>query len=84
MINLRRILNILVAIFLAVLAVKLFIWLLPIIIIIILARYIYKFIKNLKIVQEDDEIETIKRNKTNRTTKNKTKKIIIIDEENND
>ncbi len=82
--NIRKILNIVVAVFFAVLAVKLFIWLLPIIIIVILANYIYKSIKNINFRQKDEEVEEIKRTKTKNTSKTKNKKIIIIDEENND
>ena len=82
--NIRKILNIVVAVFFAVLAVKLFIWLLPIIIIVILANYIYKKIKNISFIKEDEEVESIKRTKTKNTSKTKNKKIIIIDEENND
>ena len=79
--NIRKILNIVVAVFFAVLAVKLFIWLLPIIIIVILANYIYKSIKNINFRQKDEEVEEIKRTKTKNTSKTKNKKIIIIDEE---
>ena len=82
--NIRKILNIVVAVFFAVLAVKLFIWLLTIIIIVILANYIYKSIKNINFRQKDEEVEEIKRTKTKNTSKTKNKKIIIIDEENND
>ena len=80
--NIRKILNIVVAVFFAVLAVKLFIWLLPIIIIVILANYIYKMIKKISINiknDNDEEVEKIKRSKKKETSKNK--KIIIIDEE---
>ena len=80
--NIRKILNIVVAVFFAVLAVKLFIWLLPIIIVVILANYIYKMIKKISINiknDNDEEVEKIKRSKKKDTSKNK--KIIIIDEE---
>lgn len=80
--NIRKILNIVVAVFFAVLAVKLFIWLLPIIIVVILANYIYKMIKKISINiknDNDEEVEKIKRSKKKETSKNK--KIIIIDEE---
>ena len=81
--NIRRLIHILIAVLLSILAVKLFIWLLPIIIIIILANYIYKMIKriHINIKENDDTVENIKRSKTRNTSKTKTKKIIIIDEE---
>ena len=81
--NIRRLIHILIAVLLSILAVKLFIWLLPIIIVIILANYIYKIIKriHINIENDDDKVENIKRSKTRNTSKTKTKKIIIIDEE---
>ncbi len=84
--NIRRLIHILIAVLLSILVVKLFIWLLPIIIVIILANYIYKIIKrvHINIKEDDDTVENIKRSKTRNTSKTKTKKIIIIDEENND
>ena len=86
--NIRRLIYILIAVLLSVLAVKLFIWALPIIIIVILASYIYRIIKriniNINIKKDDEEVETIKRSKKSNTSKSKTKKIIIIDEENNE
>ena len=84
--NIRRLIYIIVAVLLSVLAFKLFIWALPIIIVIILANYIYKIIKgiHININQDDDTVENIKRSKTRNTSKTKTKKIIIIDEESND
>lgn len=85
--NIRRLIYILIAVLLSVLAVKLFIWSLPIILIVILASYIYRIIKriNINIKKDDeDEVETIKRSKKSNTSKSKTKKIIIIDEENNE
>ena len=84
--NIRRLIYITVAVILSILAFKLFIWALPIIIVIILANYIYKIIKRIHInIKEDDEtVENIKRSKTKNTSKTKTKKIIIIDEESND
>ena len=84
--NIRRLIYIIVAVLLSVLAFKLFIWALPIIIVIILANYIYKIIKkiHINIKEDDDTVENIKRSKTRNTSKTKTKKIIIIDEENND
>ena len=82
--NIRRLIYITVAVLLSVLAFKLFIWALPIIIVIILANYIYKIIKriHINIKEDDDTVENIKRSKTKNTSK--TKKIIIIDEESND
>ena len=84
--NIRRLIYITVAVILSILAFKLFIWALPIIIVIILANYIYKIIKRIHInIKEDDNtVENIKRSKTKNTSKTKTKKIIIIDEESND
>ena len=81
--NIRRLIHILIAVLLSILVVKLFIWLLPIIIVIILANYIYKMIKriHINIENDDDKVENIKRSKTRNTSKTKTKKIIIIDEE---
>ena len=81
--NIRRLIHILIAVLLSILAVKLFIWLLPIIIVIILANYIYKIIKriHINIENDDDKVENIKRSKTRNTSKTKSKKIIIIDEE---
>lgn len=64
--KLREVIYILVAIVVAILAVKLFIWLLPIILIIIVAGFIYNSMKKHK----------------NEDVKDKGKKIIIIDEEN--
>ena len=82
--NIRRLIYILIAVLLSVLAVKLFIWSLPIILVVILASYIYRVIKriNINIKKDDEEVETIKRSKKSKTSK--TKKIIIIDEENNE
>jgi len=84
--NIRRLIHILIAVLLSILAVKLFIWLIPIILVIILANYIYKIIKriHINIKSDDDTVENIKRSKTKNTSKTKTKKIIIIDEESND
>lgn len=81
--NIRRLIHILIAVLLSILAVKLFIWLIPIILVIILANYIYKIIKriHINIKENDDTVENIKRSKTRNTSKTKTKKIIIIDEE---
>ena len=84
--NIRRLIYIIVAVLISILAFKLFIWALPIIIVIILANYIYKIIKriHINIKEDDDNVENIKRSKTKSTSKTKTKKIIIIDEESND
>lgn len=81
--NIRRLIHILIAVLLSILAVKLFIWLIPIILVIILANYIYKIIKriHINIKENDDTVENIKRSKTRNTSKTKSKKIIIIDEE---
>ena len=76
--NIRRLIYILIAVLLSVLAVKLFIWSLPIILIVILASYIYRIIKRINIIikKNDEEVETIKRSKKSNTSKSKTKKII--------
>ena len=47
--NIRRLIYIMIAVLLSVLAVKLFIWALPIIIIVLLANYIYKIIRRVHI-----------------------------------
>ena len=73
--KLREIVYILLSILFSILAIKLFIWLLPIILIIILACFIYKKIKNIKVDNNP---------KWEKTTKEKTikkNKRIIIDEE---
>ena len=84
--NIRRLIYIMIAVLLSVLAVKLFIWALPIIIIVLLANYIYKIIRrvHINIKEDDDTVEKIKRSSNKKTSKTKTKKIIIIDEESND
>jgi len=83
--NIRRLIHIIIAILLSILVVKLFIWALPIIIIVILANYIYKFIKRINVkIEKEDEVENIKRRNTRKNKKPKSKKIIIIDEENNE
>ena len=66
--KIREIVYILVAIVVAIIAVKLFIWLLPIVLIALLALYIYGLMKN--------------RNKSANVRKDKKKDITIIDEEN--
>lgn len=66
--KIREIVYILVAIVVAIIAVKLFIWLLPIVLIALLALYIYGSMKN--------------RNKSANVRKDKKKDITIIDEEN--
>ena len=68
--TLRDIIYIVIAIVFAIIAVKLFIWLLPIILIALLAYFVYKHLKK----DKNDSSEEQK-NKT------KKKKIIIIDEE---
>lgn len=69
--QLRKIIYIVVSIIVAILAVKLFIWLLPIILIAILALFIYNSMRK-------NEKENIN------TKKGKSKKTIIIDSEDND
>ena len=73
--KLREIVYILLSILFSILAIKLFIWLLPIILIIILACFIYKKIKNIKVDNNP------KWEKTNKETTPKKNKRIIIDEE---
>lgn len=74
--TLRSIIYLIVAILLSVIAIQVFIWLLPIILIILLASFIYSKMKdaNPRFVHTEHETKTNKR---------KNKKI-IIDEENND
>ena len=75
--DLKRVINIILSIIIAILLFKLFIWALPIIIIIFLARYIYKKIKNSSIENKKDTWQ-----RTTKTTKViKRNKKIIIDEE---
>ena len=76
--KLREIIYILISILFSILAIKLFIWLLPIILIIILAYFIYKKIKNIKVDN------TPKWEKTTKDKAPKKNKRIIIDEERND
>ena len=66
--NLRQIIYIIMSILLSILAIKLFIWLLPIILIAILALFIYNSLRKEKRVYKKE-------------TKTNKKKIIIIDEE---
>ena len=66
--NIRKLVYILVAILVAVILVNLFIWLLPIILVLIVAYFIYRM------MQTKDKV-----NKN--TKKGKTKKTIIIDSE---
>ena len=75
--KLRDVIYILVAIILSILAVKLVIWLLPIIIIVLLAHFIYKELKKNK------RNEGWERATTEKTNIKKSKRI-IIDEEKND
>ncbi len=73
--KLREIVYILLSILFSILAIKLFIWLLPIILIIILACFIYKKIKKIKVDNNP------KWEKTTKETISKRNKKIIIDEE---
>lgn len=73
--KLRDIIYIAVAVIFAIIAVKVVIWLLPIIIMALLAYFIYKSMKKTEVKPENEKKPE---NKT------KKKKIIIIDEENND
>ena len=73
--KLRDIIYITIAVIFAIIAVKVVIWLLPIIIMALLAYFIYKSIK---------KAEVKPKNEKKTETKTKKKKIIIIDEENND
>lgn len=70
----RDIIYLIIAILLSVVAVHLFIWLLPVILVLILTYYIYKSLKINKKFNNSN-------NKSN-TTNNK-KKIVIIDSEDN-
>ena len=73
--KLRDIVYILVAILFSILAIKLVIWLIPIIIVLVLAYFIYKKIKNIKVDNNP------KWEKTTKETIPKRNKRIIIDEE---
>ena len=68
----RDIIYLIIAILLSVVAVHLFIWLLPVILVLILTYYIYKSLKINK-----------KFRSSNTTTNNNKKKIVIIDSEDN-
>ena len=68
--NIRDIVYLILAIVVSIIAVKVFIWLLPVILIIILALYIYGKMKT-------DKKDNVKR------YSNKSKKSIIIDREDN-
>lgn len=74
--KLREIIYIALAIIVAIIAVNLFIWLLPFILIALLAYFIYSSMKKSKVEPNNKT--------TNSNIKKKTKKIIIIDEENNE
>ena len=74
-----RWLSILLFIAISILIIRLFIWLIPIILILIIAYYIYSFIKEKTTKEKDITIE--KNKKTKHTKNNKTKKIVIIDAE---
>lgn len=76
---LMRWLAILILIAISILLIKLFIWLLPILLIIFTVYLIYTSLKKDKY----DEVVVEKASK-NKVKKNKNKKIIIIDEEVND
>ena len=73
--KIRDIIYITVAILLSIFAIKVLIWLLPVIIVAILAYFIYKSMRKKDFSQKWEE----PKNK-----KQKNKKIVIIDEENND
>lgn len=72
--RLRDIIYIIVAIIFSVIAIKIFIWLLPVIIVAILAYFIYKSMK--KSLHQDKWEK-----QSHEKTQKKKKKIIIIDEE---
>jgi len=69
----RDIIYLIIAILLSVVAVRLFIWLLPVILVLILTYYIYKSLKINKKFNSSN----------NKTTNNNKKKIVIIDSEDN-
>lgn len=71
--DIKKIVYSIIAVLVAIILVKLFIWLLPVILIALLAYYIYTKMNN---------YSKIKTNKNK--SKNKNKKIIIIDEEKGD
>ena len=72
-----RWLGILLFIAISILLIRLFIWLLPIIFLLIIGYYIYNYIK--EVTKKDVEIEKNKKRK--HTKNNKNKKIVIIDAE---
>ena len=76
-----RWISFLLIIAISILLVRLFIWLLPIIIGLIIGYYIYCYFKNTLKKEPDIEVEKVSKK---RVKKSKNKKIIIIDEEKND
>jgi len=74
--ELKKIINIILSILIAILVFKIFIWALPIILILLLAAFIYKKIKNSNINTNNWQKKSKETNKT--VKKNKR---IIIDEE---
>ncbi len=70
--------GILLFIAVSILIVRLFIWLLPILLVALIAYYIYDYLKD-KLKKEDDIV--IEKARKNKSHKKKNKKIIIIDEE---
>ena len=72
-----RWIGILLFIAISILLVRLFIWLLPILLVFIIAFYIYTYVKD-KMNDKDVVIEKANKHKSH---KKKNKKIVIIDEE---
>ena len=72
--KLRDIVYILVAILFSILAIKLVIWLIPIIIVLVLAYFIYKKLK------ESNRSNTWKREEQAKPSKKRNKRIIIDEE----
>ena len=74
--ELKDIVYIIVAILVSVAVIRLFIWLLPVILVALLAYYIYTILKG-----KDNKGRKTDHYNKNSNTSNKKKKIVIIDEE---
>lgn len=77
--QIRKIVYILVAIVCAIVVVNIFIWLLPVILVLIVAYYIYNLIRGCRYGSDIDN----KKNKKGKSNKI-SKRIVIIDEEDSD
>ena len=78
----REILYIFIAIFLSILAVKIFIWMLPVLLVVFLALYLYSKFKMSKYNFKYEKYEKeVYKDVEKKGTKINDKKIVIIDEE---